>query len=818
MTTAQLAWSAVSSSEHDITNPGTDHNLYLHLTSNVTSFKGAEIDLKWSPPGDPEAGCLVHTGSSFRTSSGTTCTYLNRGLSVPVTTVDEPGHLHLAWANSEAFTACTQGVALQLSFEFDGCADPTAVFQICSLSLVLADNSADTLLATNLGQPATVLSGGSYSVSCGESFALASLPDTTISPNQSLTLHPTIEGEAEGGATFEASALPDGAILDPVSGTVSWMPTLEQGGHVFPLTITAEDGAGQSSSTSLLVNVTQLPIELAAPVSPPWGTQMDVAESLYTSGIIGADTLQYLQTTWSYTDLKPLVDANYMSKGDKAVTDFGNAGIDLVFNIIRQTDPAITINGSHKPAAGADSIAWDATVTGMVNHFKIVGIHYWHIEEESTFWGDSDATYVAYLNHLVDLIHAADATSKVISMGLTSDQWYVAAKNAIVYLRRAPDSWLIHGSVAAWVNRASLILNTGHQDIVDAHSYETAPVLTGKIAYLRSLMTARPNQPIWCMEAGGPFETVQQGYSDSLGAYFVIWNFAEALASGLPRYTRVYKSIGVNAGATEAEMNIAMADAVAEPGKRPAYEAYRLMTTKLKGFTSVTDVGHHDGATEDADLYNYQFAVPSAKWGYVNVVWCPTLGFRKIVTWSNCGSLGTNDMGHHTYYCDTTYVTHTIRTAGIRAENAKVDTLLHCTSSPSPPVCLGDSLLLEREPYFIEAPAKFASGAFSTVGIDDPSSAASYADLSVSPSIARRTLRLRWSAPKSGIIGTCQIVSVTGRVVRRFEMRLSGHAEKGSLAWNLRDDRGATIPAGIYFVQLDLGAGMRATQRIAIIR
>jgi hypothetical protein len=157
--TVQLSWSATFT-QTSLMTPGELNNLYVRLTSGVMSFKGAELDLRWSP-GDPTVGCIAKTGITYKTSAWTTCTYLNRGTAVPVVSADEPGHLHVAWANSSSMNSCIGGTILQISFEFDGCEDPIAVFQICSLSVLDSLNVSHDIPSADLGDPATVLGGGS---------------------------------------------------------------------------------------------------------------------------------------------------------------------------------------------------------------------------------------------------------------------------------------------------------------------------------------------------------------------------------------------------------------------------------------------------------------------------------------------------------------------------------------------------------------------------------------------------------------------------------------------------------------------------------
>jgi hypothetical protein len=106
------------------TTPAATNNLYIRVTRDAgLSLLGAEIDLTWNPAGDG-AGCFDHIGTNYKTSAGTTCTYLNRGTTVPVVTADDPSHLHVAWANHAIVTGCTAGAIIQIQFETDTCEGP----------------------------------------------------------------------------------------------------------------------------------------------------------------------------------------------------------------------------------------------------------------------------------------------------------------------------------------------------------------------------------------------------------------------------------------------------------------------------------------------------------------------------------------------------------------------------------------------------------------------------------------------------------------------------------------------------------------------
>jgi hypothetical protein len=153
-----LTWNATDKNATDLASPGVVNNLYVYIErSGGLSFKGAELDLTWNPLGAPDGTCYAHSGTTFKTSSGTTCTYLNRDTAVPVTTADEAGHLHVAWANTAPLTSCSSGSIIQIQFEFDGCTDPRGCFTLNSLTLL--DNTNEQDAATVAGPRATVNGG-----------------------------------------------------------------------------------------------------------------------------------------------------------------------------------------------------------------------------------------------------------------------------------------------------------------------------------------------------------------------------------------------------------------------------------------------------------------------------------------------------------------------------------------------------------------------------------------------------------------------------------------------------------------------------------
>jgi hypothetical protein len=78
------------------------------------------------------------------------------------------------------------------------------------------------------------------------------------------------------------------------------------------------------------------------------------------------------------------------------------------------------------------------------------------------------------------------------------------------------------------------------------------------------------------------------------------------------------------------------------------------------------------------------------------------------------------------------------------------------------------------------------------------------------PNPARGAVRFSFRLP-AGAKGRAEVVAVSGRLVRRYD--LVGTGEAGDLVWDGRDGTGRPLPAGIYFVRL-AGAGMQVTRKL----
>lgn len=100
-----------------------------------------------------------------------------------------------------------------------------------------------------------------------------------------------------------------------------------------------------------------------------------------------------------------------------------------------------------------------------------------------------------------------------------------------------------------------------------------------------------------------------------------------------------------------------------------------------------------------------------------------------------------------------------------------------------------------------------------TVGVEELPASAAFAVPWPNP--ARAALNFAFSLPRSARV-QLDAFSVDGRRVRRLEngMRPAGH---GTIAWDLRDDSGIRVPAGIYLIRARLGESTWS-RRVTVVR
>ncbi len=158
-TAAYLSWSATS--QVTDTSPASVNNAYVRLyRSGGLTFAGAEIFVSWDPATNFAGTCFAHIGTVYKTSSGSTCTYLNRGSAAPIVVDDNISQFHVAWTNSATSTGCTSGAILQIQFETDGCTQGQGCVSLNYCATLDASGRVDQ--ATIVAPIITVGGGGSH--------------------------------------------------------------------------------------------------------------------------------------------------------------------------------------------------------------------------------------------------------------------------------------------------------------------------------------------------------------------------------------------------------------------------------------------------------------------------------------------------------------------------------------------------------------------------------------------------------------------------------------------------------------------------------
>jgi hypothetical protein len=473
--------------------------------------------------------------------------------------------------------------------------------------------------------------------------------------------------------------------------------------------------------------------------------------------------------------------------------------MDLVFDLSTSTTDSLNDYMPTDIGAWMDSIARVAERYDGDGYKDMPGltrpVHYYHLIEEDTFWKGTVDEYLLLMSLTRAAIRSADPNGKLVTMGFSSDTAWEAGHNAGFI--RLPPTWTESEDRPKYVNyvtRVTRVLNEGSYDVVDVHSYEKSPILQGKMAWLRSLMPD-PSKPIWCMEGGYPSETRADGYSDTLQAEGVLLMYGEALTNNIGRYAMpLFPTSPGSWDDVEQSTNVALTRWTVWPlwATKPAYETYRLLTLKLTGWTSATDMSIRDGATDMDDLFDFRFQTPH---GQVDIVGCPS--------------------GNRTLTLSTSYryllVTRIITRAGQIADNAQTFSV---------PVVGGTaSVTAGPEPFFIEyTNAGLFSEIYPGTGQDgQPGTDPQELSLRMAPLPARENVQITWSASAASPPASIVIADVMGRTVRSFTLS-DADASVGTLVWDLRDRHGDRVPAGLYLARITDRSGKQTVRRLPVAR
>jgi hypothetical protein len=245
--------------------------------------------------------------------------------------------------------------------------------------------------------------------------------------------------------------------------------------------------------------------------------------------------------------------------------------------------------------------AYDGDGTGDARGLK-KGIKYWQVENEWDWrWKDSPERFVEFLKMAYETIKAADPEARVVLGGISK-----LAPDAF-HAGLFGDSLEIDGRVVTPESLAqqkhfkeeyplrTYVLEHGHPyfDIISFHQYGRYAAIPKEVEYLRGIMRAhRYEKPVWMTEAGGPFEPYGEPYSEDRQAQEVVKYYVTALASGVE--VVFWSTYQPTPEWGTAFANTSLVDARGR--KKPAYDSYKVMTSKLHDATRVEELFGSDRA------------------------------------------------------------------------------------------------------------------------------------------------------------------------------------------------------------------------------
>ncbi|MBI5234055.1 MAG: hypothetical protein HY880_06855 [Deltaproteobacteria bacterium] len=317
----------------------------------------------------------------------------------------------------------------------------------------------------------------------------------------------------------------------------------------------------------------------------------------------------------------------------KRVSDMTSVGIDMAprinsWNPWANTDTINKMNQSAKNEGKPigdqtffsytkDIEGYKAFLTRVVEMFDGDGVNdtpelkkpikYWQIENEWDWrWKDTPEKYVELMKAAHEAIKKADPEAKIILSGISELHRFAFADGYLGGRLTINGKTMTREQMRAekgFKERYELVTYTlkhgkDYFDIADFHHYGAYEAMDGVVKWLRDKMREYGyEKPIWSMEMGGPYLKHGEKYTEAIQADEVVKYYAMGMGNGVE--VLFWSSFMVTASYGPAFTNLAVID---KGRKKPAFYAYKLMTSKLKGASSVERV-----KTGNEDSYVFKF-------------------------------------------------------------------------------------------------------------------------------------------------------------------------------------------------------------------
>jgi hypothetical protein len=221
------------------------------------------------------------------------------------------------------------------------------------------------------------------------------------------------------------------------------------------------------------------------------------------------------------------------------------------------------------------------------------GIKYWQVENEWDWrWKDSPERFVELLKAAYETIKAADPEARVVLGGISKlapDAFHAGLFGEAFELdgkRITPETLERQPHFKEEYPLRTYVLEHGHPyfDIISFHQYGRYQAIEKEMEYLRGIMRRQGyDKPVWMTEAAGPFVPYGEAYSEDKQAQEVVKYYVTALSSGVE--VLFWSTYQPTPEWGTAFTNTSLVDARGR--RKPAYDSYKLMVSKLHDATRV---------------------------------------------------------------------------------------------------------------------------------------------------------------------------------------------------------------------------------------